>query len=155
VILPLALAAPAGATSGRQPPPVEAVVRPPATSPPPQPPPPDAYVYNPAGRRDPFVSLLGGTDVRPAGRRPEGLAGLLIGEAVLKGIVRTQGQYLALLQAPDNRSYVIRPGSRLFDGTVKSITAREVVFVQEVNDPLSLIKQREVRRVLRAPEEAK
>jgi hypothetical protein len=29
------------------------------------------------------------------------------------------------------------------------------VFVQQVNDPLSLVKQREIRKALRAPEEAK
>jgi hypothetical protein len=35
------------------------------------------------------------------------------------------------------------------DGAVKMITAAEVVFTQDVNDPLSLVKQREVRKSIR------
>jgi hypothetical protein len=35
------------------------------------------------------------------------------------------------------------------DGTVGAITADAVVFVQQVNDPLSPVKQREIRKPLR------
>ena len=35
------------------------------------------------------------------------------------------------------------------DGTVHTITPESVVLMQEVNDPLSLQKQREVRKPLR------
>ena len=38
------------------------------------------------------------------------------------------------------------------DGTVKSITPQGLVVVQQVNDPLSLVKQREIRKLLRSPE---
>lgn len=117
----------------------------------------EAYSYNPEGRRDPFVSLLNrGEDFRAAGaktQRPEGLRGLLVSEVTLRGIVRSQGAFVAILQGPDNRTYIVRPNDRLFDGTVRSITADGVVFLQEVNDPLSLVKQREVRKLLRAPQE--
>lgn len=124
-----------------------------------QPPAPssETYTYNPEGRRDPFVSLLNrGEDFRVGGakgQRPAGLRGLLIGEATLRGIVKTQGGFVAILQGPDNRTYIVRPNDRLFDGTVRSIAADGVVFLQEVNDPLSLIKQREVRKPLRPPQE--
>jgi hypothetical protein len=136
-----------------QPPP--AAPPPPAESQQPPPPPPggEGYTYNPAGRRDPFVSLVNrGSDPRATGTRPEGVAGLLVSEVALKGIVRTRGAYLAILQAPNSRTYVVRANDRLFDGMVKSITADGVTFLQEVNDPLSLVKQREVRKTLR-PEE--
>ena len=43
----------------------------------------------------------------------------------------------------------VRPGDRLMDGSVSTITAQAVVLMQEVNDPLSLEKQREVRKFLR------
>src|SRR5262249_47087100 len=48
------------------------------------------YTYDPAGRRDPFVSLLGrGGDLpTPAGSRPAGLPGLLINEVTLKGVLK-------------------------------------------------------------------
>ena len=36
------------------------------------------------------------------------------------------------------------------DGTIRAITNQAVVLMQEVNDPLSLEKQREVRKSLRA-----
>jgi hypothetical protein len=41
------------------------------------------------------------------------------------------------------------------DGSIRTITQDAVVFLQNVDDPLSREKQREVRRVLRQTEEAK
>jgi hypothetical protein len=38
------------------------------------------------------------------------------------------------------------------DGTVKSIVQDAVVFSQDVNDPLSLVKQKEIRKSLRSAE---
>lgn len=121
-----------------------------------QPAPPEVYTYNPAGRRDPFVSLLNrGTEIRPLSERPAGLSGLSINEVALRGIVRSEGAYIAVLQAPDKTTYVVRAGRRLLDGSVRSISADAVVFLQEVNDPLSLVKEREVRKSLRGPEEGR
>ena len=40
----------------------------------------------------------------------------------------------------------------LLDGAVKTITQDGVVFSQDVNDPLSLVKQREVPKRVRATE---
>jgi Tfp pilus assembly protein PilP len=110
------------------------------------------YSYDPAGRRDPFVSLLGrGSDLPSAtGSRPAGLAGLLINEVTLKGVLKSsRGEYIALLQSPDNHTFIVHPGDKVFDGTVKAITQDAVVFSQDVNDPLSLVKQREVRKTIR------
>ena len=110
------------------------------------------YSYDPAGRRDPFVSLLGrGGDLpSTAGSRPAGLAGLLINEVNLKGVLKSsKGEYIALLQSPDNHTFIVHPGDKVFDGTVKAITQDAVVFSQDVNDPLSLVKQREVRKTIR------
>ena len=41
------------------------------------------------------------------------------------------------------------------DGTIKAVTPQGLVIVQDVNDPLSLVKQREVRKLLRSLEDAK
>lgn len=115
------------------------------------------YNYNPEGRRDPFVSLLRrGADVQrgPVGARANGLAGLGAGEVALKGIMRGQDGYLGILLGADTKSYIVRPGDRLLDGTVRTIAADSLVIVQQVNDPLSPQKQREVRKTLRQ-EEAK
>ena len=117
------------------------------------PPPPGAgYSYDPAGRRDPFVSLSARGAELPltAGQRPPGLAGMLIGEVTVKGIFKSpKGGFLALLQAPDGRTYTVKQGDKVFDGSVKAITSDAVVFSQDVNDPLSLVKQREVRKSIR------
>jgi hypothetical protein len=43
----------------------------------------------------------------------------------------------------------------LFDGSVKSITEDAVVFSQDVNDPLSLVKQKDIRKTLRSGEESR
>jgi type IV pilus assembly protein PilP len=112
---------------------------------------PTAFTYNPDGRRDPFISLLGrGSDPKSQGARPAGVPGLLINEVSVKGIVRNTSGFVALIQGPDNKTYVVKAGDRLMDGTVKSIVQDAVVFSQDVNDPLSLVKQKEIRKVLRS-----
>ena len=119
----------------------------------PAPPPPPAYTYEPEGRRDPFVSLLArGSDPTSAASRPPGLPGLLINEVIVKGIVRDRTGFIAMVQGPDTKTFIVRSGDKLMDGTVKSITADTVVFSQDVNDPLSLVKQREVRKAVRPAE---
>ena len=50
-------------------------------------------------------------------------------------------------------SYVPTIGSRT--AVVKAITVDSMLILQEVNDPLSLTKQREIRKTLRAVEEVK
>jgi hypothetical protein len=110
-----------------------------------------AYTYRAEGRRDPFVSLVGrGNDTRAGGSRPPGVAGLLINEISIKGIVRDGSGFIAMVQGADNRAYVVRAGDRLMDGTVKAIVKDAVVFSQDVNDPLSLVKQKEIRKNLRS-----
>jgi len=107
------------------------------------------FSYDPEDRRDPFVSLLNrGGDTRTT-TRPAGLSGLLIADATVRGIVRDKGGFIAMIQAPDNKTYIVRPGDRLFDGSVKSIVADKVVFSQDVTDPLSLVKQREIPKAVR------
>jgi hypothetical protein len=121
---------------------------------------PEGYAYSPEGRRDPFVSLLrGGSDDRASrpGGGVEGLAGLGVDEISVRGVVvaGSGGGYLAMVQGPDNKTFIVRPNARLLDGTVKAVTAEGLVILQEVNDPLSLVKQKEVRKVLRGLEEGK
>jgi hypothetical protein len=115
----------------------------------------EGYSYRAEGRRDPFVSLLNrGMD--PRQRKAEGLAGLLAADVVLKGILQNRGAFLAIVQGPDGkRQYIVHPNDRFADGVVKAIGADSMLILQEVNDPLSLTKQREIRKTLRAVEEVK
>lgn len=120
-------------------------------------PPPITFNYDGAGRRDPFVSLASrGSDPRSEGRlRYQGLAGVGVTEVTVKGIVLYEGKLVAMVQAPDNRTYIVRPNDRLLDGAVRAVTPEAVVFVQQVNDPLSLVTQREIRKPLRVVGEVK
>ena len=119
---------------------------------------PQGYTYDPQGRRDPFVSLLRrGSDVSrsPRGSRANGLAGLETSEVTLKGTIASDGTYVGILQGSDSKTYIVRAGDKLLDGTIRTISADSMVIAQQVTDPLSLEKQREVRKVLRQTEEAK
>lgn len=114
----------------------------------------ETYTYDPDGRRDPFVSLAGrGSSPDAAGSRPAGLTGMLINEVSLRGIMKERTGFVALVQGPDKKTYAVRQGQRLLDGAVKAITEDAVVFSQDVNDPLSLVKQKDVRKTLRSGEE--
>ena len=123
------------------------------------------YSYNSQGRRDPFVSLQRpvAADRGPKTRKP-GMEGFLIQEIALKGIVRTtgggvgaaqRGGFIAMFLGADGKSYFVTTGQRLYDGVITAVDATSVTFRQEVTDPLSPVKTREVRKSLYASEEAR
>ena len=117
--------------------------------------PPANFTYSPDSRRDPFVDLINRGESEPGsasnrtGVRPEGVGGVLVDEVVVRGVLHGRGGWVAMLGAPTGRTYTVRAGDRLMDGSVRAITATSVILVKEVNDPLSLEKQREVRKYLR------
>ncbi|MCU1385225.1 MAG: hypothetical protein JWL71_3922, partial [Acidobacteria bacterium] len=120
------------------------------------PPAQEAYTYRPDGRRDPFLSLVGaGSEAKVTSRKGEGPAGLTVAELSVRGIMQSRGALVAMIQGPDRKTYIVHQGDKLLDGTIKGITPQGLIVVQEVNDPLSLIKQREVRKLLRSLEDAK
>jgi len=120
------------------------------------PPAAENFTYQPEGRRDPFQSLLGiGSDSRGVARRSDGPAGLSVADITVRGTLESRGALIAMIQGPDKKTYVVHQGDKLLDGTIKSITPQGLVVVQEVNDPLSVVKQREIRKLLRSLEDAK
>jgi Tfp pilus assembly protein PilP len=139
--------------AGAQPAPERPQPAAPAAAPTNVPSPPPNYVYAPDGRRDPFVSLVTRGVEKPAQtvnkERPEGLAGVTVDELVVRGLVLSRGGWLAMVGAPSGKTYSLRAGDRLFDGNVRNITADAVVLMQDVADPKSLQRQREVRKPLR------
>ena len=110
----------------------------------------DVFNYDPAGRRDPFRSLLAGfeEDDGAIKARPPGLAGMLIEELTVEGIIQTETGILAFVQGRDKFSYIIRPGTKLYNGEVKEISQSRVVFKQQVNDPKLNKPYEEVVRVI-------
>jgi type IV pilus assembly protein PilP len=116
----------------------------------------DDYKYDPAGRRDPFISLVArGTDAQHGASGIDGLSGLGITELSVRGVLKNRTGYVAIVQGPDNKTYVARRGDRLLDGSIRSIGPEGLVLVQEVTDPLSPVKQREVRKGLHGTDEGK
>jgi len=117
---------------------------------------PQGFAYHPEGRRDPFVSLLRrGLESRNTGPKMAGLGGLGVSEVSLRGVLTSEGAFVGILQGVDSKNYIVRVGDKLSDGTIRSISKDSMVILQQVNDPLSLEKQREVRKLLRQTEEAK
>jgi Tfp pilus assembly protein PilP len=123
------------------------------------------FTYESQGRRDPFVSLQRpvAADRGPKTRKP-GMEGFLIQEVALKGIVRTAGGgsgiaaqpgFIAVFLGADGKSYFVILGQRLYDGVITAVDATSVTFRQDVTDPLSPVKSREVRKSLYASEEAR
>ena len=121
----------------------------------PAPPAPEVYTYRAEGRRDPFQSLVGVGTNNATSRKGEGAAGLAVAEISVHGVMQSRGALVAMITGPDKKTYIVHQGDKLLDGTIKSITPQGLVVGQEVNDPLSLVKQREVRKLLRSLEDAK
>jgi hypothetical protein len=109
-----------------------------------------SYTYDPAGRRDPFRSLLVREQNRGGPERPPGIAGIAIDDLVVHGIWKTRAGYVAQIRATDNKSYLIRAGDLLYDGEVIRVGPNEVSFRQNLNDPQSVKPFREVTKQLNA-----
>ncbi|MEN3044254.1 MAG: hypothetical protein ABDH37_03425 [Candidatus Hydrothermales bacterium] len=82
---------------------------------------PKGYNYDPTGRRDPFLSLIG----KGYKRGEEEVIDL--SNLKLVGIMRGPKGNVALFEAPDGRSYTIRQGDAVRNGYVKDIGDKEVI----------------------------
>jgi type IV pilus assembly protein PilP len=149
----LAVLAVSAAVLAAPPAPVPAKPGAPSAQPAPPPPPEEdeghAYVYDPAGRRDPFKSLLVRERSRE-GERPPGIPGLSVDELELQGLWKTRSGWIAQVRGSDNRSYLLRKGDLLFDGEVLDVRANELTLRQNVNDPQSVKPFRDVTKRLNA-----
>jgi len=142
-------------------PPVRAAATVPATSVPPAAPEVmpaslqvDTYSYNPAGRRDPFQSLIvaGGKrsmEFLPPLQRREVAELKLV--AVVWGSLGTYG----LLEMPDGKGYAVRTGTPVGPnhGVVKRITTKDLTVVERYVDFFGATRTREIVLELRSREE--
>lgn len=109
------------------------------------------FSYDPGGRRDPFRSLFEETVSRKKGPRPRGVAGMLVAEVDLTGIVKDpRGGNLAVFMGSDNKGYFLRVGDEVYDGTLIAIDpgSGAVTFRQQVDDPRLIKPYRDVLKKL-------
>jgi hypothetical protein len=105
------------------------------------------FSYDPAGRRDPFRSLYEEIGMKRKGPRPKGVAGMLVTEVDLTGIVHDPaGGDLAVFMGSDNKGYFLRVGDEVYDGTVIAVDpgGGTVTFRQQVDDPRLIKPYRDV-----------
>lgn len=113
------------------------------------------FSYDPAGRRDPFRSLVDALNAIQKGPRPRGIAGMLISEVDLVGIVQKGRENVAFFNGSDNKGYFLKVGDTLYDGKIIRIDrgSGTVMFRQDVNDPRSIKPYRDVTKRLASAEE--
>ena len=83
-----------------------------------------AYSYDPAGRRDPFRSLLVREQNKGGVERPPGIAGIAIDDLVVHGIWKTKAGYVAQIRG-DRQQELPR-----FARAICSTTARSCASVR-------------------------
>ena len=84
----------------------------------------------PVAKRDPFDALLNKaqTNAGPAQNLPPGKAGLVVGSLKIDGIVNGKGGMIAIVSNPQQRTYFLREGDKLYDGSVDHITLEAISF---------------------------
>jgi hypothetical protein len=111
------------------------------------------YVYDPSGRRDPFISLLKGIKVKEA-NVPKGA--LTVTDAKVVGITKNKEGFVAIIVGADKKARFMKPGDKLYDGAVIAIEADKVIFRQdftEENPVAPGLKSKEVVKRLNPVEE--
>jgi hypothetical protein len=105
-------------------------------------------------RRDPFESLIGRQGNKAAGPLPPGKLGLQVSTLRLDGIVRSPNGMIAVVSNPQARTYFLREGDRLYDGSVEKISMDGVSFHEEGKDAFGKPVEHQVnKRIYSSPGE--
>jgi type IV pilus assembly protein PilP len=104
-------------------------------------------------RRDPFESLIGRQNKTQA-ILPPGKLGLQVSTLRLDGIVRAPNGMIAVVSNPQARTYFLREGDRLYDGSVDKISMDGVSFHEEGKDAFGKPVEHQVnKRIYSSPGE--
>lgn len=105
-------------------------------------------------RRDPFESLVGRQQAKAPANLPPGKAGLQVSTLRLDGIVRASNGMIAVVSNPQARTYFLREGDHLYDGTVEKISMDGVSFHEEGKDAFGKPVEHQVnKRIYSSPGE--
>ena len=99
-------------------------------------------------RRDPFESLIGRQGNKAAGPLPPGKLGLQVSTLRLDGLVRAPNGMIAVVSNPQARTYFLREGDRLYDGSVEKISMDGVSFHEEGKDAFGKPVEHQVNKRL-------
>jgi Tfp pilus assembly protein PilP len=100
-----------------------------------------------SARRDPFESLLSHTQGGKSNANlPPGKAGLQVSTLRLDGIVRAPNGMIAVVSNPQSRTYFLREGDHLYDGSVDKISMDGVSFHEEGKDAFGKPVERQVNK---------
>src|SRR5438270_228833 len=100
-----------------------------------------------AARRDPFESLIAHSQSgKGPANLPQGKAGLQVSTLRLDGIVRAPNGMIAVVSNPQARTYFLREGDHLYDGSVERITMDGVSFHEEGKDAFGKPVERQVNK---------
>ncbi len=116
---------------------------------------PPVYVYNAAGRRDPFAPIITKEEKKAkAGDRPP-LERYGISEFKLTGIIWQGFGYNALVEGPDGKGYVVRVGTIMGQnrGVVKKISQDKVIIEEKFKNFSGGTERREIVIELRKKQE--
>jgi type IV pilus assembly protein PilP len=97
-------------------------------------------------RRDPFESLLSKGQGKGGPALPPGKAGLQVSTLRLDGIVKAPNGMIAVVTNPQSRTYFLREGDHLYDGSVEKITMDGVSFHEEGKDAFGKPVERQVNK---------
>lgn len=95
------------------------------------------------GKRDPFQAIIQQRATTPLNCK-SGKGCLVVGEMVLKGIVKGPAGMLAVVENQQRKAYFLRETDPVFNGRVVRITADSVVFREKVMDRAGREMTREV-----------
>src|SRR5712692_1318231 len=108
-------------------------------------------------RRDPFEALVNknrGTGIPE--NLPPGKAGLMVSTLRLDGLVRAPNGMIAVVSNPQQRTYFLREGDKLYDGRVERITLEAATFHETGKDAFGKpIERQVVKRLYSSPGESR
>src|SRR6266851_1105029 len=106
-------------------------------------------------RRDPFESLIGRNQGKGAALNlPPGIHGLQVSTLRLDGVVKAPNGMIAVVSNPQSRTYFLREGDHLYDGSVEKISMDGVSFHEEGKDAFGKPVERQVnKRIYASPGE--
>jgi Tfp pilus assembly protein PilP len=115
----------------------------------PKPPKPEEKKWAMSGKRDPFFSPV---VQQPSGSGcSTGKKCLEIGQINLRGVVKSENGFIAVVTNSLNKAYFLRENDPVFNGYVMRITGDAVVFQETVQDKLGKPQIREVTKRIFTP----